>query len=70
MLAASEKRPVRTGSGRETLDKPMTRAQARRWGDRHMPADLKAAGFETIIFASDPIINGGTFFRVNYGKKC
>ena len=70
MLNVAEKRVVRVGSGRETLGKPMTRAQAKRYGDRNMPGDLKRAGFETVVFSSDPEINGGIFFRVNYGKKC
>lgn len=64
----TEKRPVRVGLGE--LSKPMTRQQAWRYGERNMPRSLRQAGFETIVFASDPVINGGLFFRVNYGKKC
>lgn len=66
--SAQEKREVRVGSGREALPLPMTFAQAKRYGDRNMPADLKQVGFETDIFVSDLEINGGTFFRINYGK--
>lgn len=65
---ASERRPVRVGLGQ--LPKPMTRQQARRYGERNIPPDLKRAGFETVVFASDPAINGSSFYRVNYGKKC
>lgn len=67
MNAHSEKREVRIGSGREALPAPMTLAQARRYGKRNMPNDLKRVGFKTEVFVSDPEINGGTFFRVNYG---
>lgn len=63
-----EKREVRIGAGRGALPQFMTQAQARRYGDRHMPADLKRAGFKTDVFVSDPEINGGSFFRINYGK--
>lgn len=63
-----EKRTVKFGLS--TLPNPMTEAQAKRYGDRNMPSDLKRAGFETVIFSSDAEINGGTFFRITYGKKC
>jgi len=46
----------------------MTIAQAKRYGDKNMPQDLRRAGFGTTIFVSDPEINGAVFFRVNYGK--
>lgn len=55
--------------GLSTLDKPMTRAQAKRWGERNMPTDLKRAGFETFVGKSDAEMHGGVWFRVNYGKK-
>ena len=60
-----EKRPVKIGSG--TL-RPMTQAQAQLYGLRTMPSDLKTAGFECIIFVSDPEINGSIFYRINYCK--
>jgi hypothetical protein len=66
----SEKREVRIGSGRHALDKPMTREQARRYGEANMPKDLRQAGFETVVFVSDPEINDATFFRINYGMRC
>lgn len=62
-----EKLPVKVGLG--TLDKPMTRAQAQRHGDKHMPADLRRAGFECVVFRSDREIHGGDWFRINYGMK-
>ena len=46
----------------------MTKEQARRYGEANMPADLKRSAFQTCVFTSDPEINGGTFFRVSYGK--
>lgn len=63
-----EKREVRIGAGRGALSQFMTQAQAQRYGDSHMPADLKRAGFKTDVFVSDPGINGGTFFRISYCK--
>lgn len=61
-----EKRPVRVGLG--VLPQPMTRAQARRYGEANLPADIKAAGFGVSVFASNPEIHGEKFFRVLYGK--
>jgi len=64
----SEKLPVKVGCG--TLDKPMTRAQAQRYGEKVMPTDLKRAGFECVIARTDIEIHGGEWFRINYGMKC
>lgn len=49
-------------------DRMMTKAQAKRYGDRHMPSNLKACGFKTVIFTADPEINGWLGYRINYGK--
>jgi hypothetical protein len=54
--------------GLHTLDKAMTREQAMRYGQRHMPADLKRAGFQCVVAKSDPEMHGGEWFRINYGK--
>jgi hypothetical protein len=62
-----EKLPVKVGI--LTLDKPMTRKQAERYGNSQMPADLKRAGFQCFVARSDAEMHGGTWFRVNYGKK-
>jgi hypothetical protein len=62
----NEKLPVK--SGLSTLDRPMTRAAAFRYGEQHMPADLRRAGFKTIIAKSDADLHGGVWFRINYGK--
>ena len=43
-------------------------AQARRYGAKNMPGDLKRAGFQVCVFASDAEINGGIFYRVSYGR--
>lgn len=48
---------------------PMTVRQAMRYGNAHMPTDMKRAGFKTVIFTSDPEINGGVFFRINYAYE-
>lgn len=61
-----EKLPVKIGL--HTLDKPMTRAQAQRYGNRNMPKDLRRAGFQCVVARSDAEIHGGTWFRINYGK--
>jgi hypothetical protein len=58
--------PVKVGLS--TLDKPMTKMQAFKYGEKHMPKDLKRAGFQTVIFTSDPVIHGGLWYRINYGK--
>ena len=55
--------------GLTTLDRPMTRSQAKRWGDRHMAKDAKRAGFLTVVTKSDAEMHGGVWFRVNYGRK-
>jgi hypothetical protein len=62
----TEKRIVKVGI--DQLTKPMTFEEAKNWGERNIPRDLKAAGFKASVFTSDPEINGGTFFRINYGK--
>lgn len=59
--------PVKVGVN-ETLPRQMTREQAMRYGQRHMPRDLKRAGFDTVVCLSDPEIHGGTWLRINYGK--
>lgn len=61
-----EKRIVKFGLGK--LDKPMTLNQAKKVGERMMPSDLRKAGFNCTVFVSDPEINGGLFYRINYGK--
>ena len=46
----------------------MTLKQAFRHGNKHMPADLKRAGFKSAIFTSDPEIHGEHYYRIGYGK--
>lgn len=58
-----------TKMGLHTFDKPMSKEQAKRYGDRHMPSDLRAAGFKTVIFTADPEINGWLGYRINYGMR-
>lgn len=65
--AAATQREVRFGHGK--LDVPMTIDQAKKWGERHMPQDLKKAGFTTVIFESDPELHGGLWYRINFGKN-
>lgn len=59
---------VRVGC-HDRLPTRMTKKQAKRWGDKNMPMDLRRAGFETVVFTADPDINGWSGYRVNYGKK-
>lgn len=58
--------PVKIGSC--TLNKPMTRAQALRYGEHHMPLALKRAGFKTVVFKSNSEIHGGSWYRISYAK--
>lgn len=64
---SQEKRIVKVGL--HTLDKPMTREQAMRYGIRRMPPDLKRTGFECVVARSDTDMHGGLWFRINYGKR-
>jgi hypothetical protein len=67
------KLPVKHGCGYITdgnlNPRLMTRQQAQRHGERTMPADLKRAGFQCVVAQSDPEMHGGSWFRINYGKK-
>ena len=59
--------PVKGGSN-EVIGQ-FTIAQALRLGKTNMPADLKRAGFECVIFKADPKIHGSEYLRINYGKQ-
>lgn len=63
----TERLSVKVGSG--VLEKQMTRSQAQRWGQQNMPSDLKSAGFAVDVYRTDPVINGGDWFRVSYVKR-
>ena len=65
-MNSSEKFPVKVGLG--TLDKKMTRAAAHRYGVKNMPADLRRAGFQTVVAKTDIDLHGGVWLRINYGK--
>mgnify|MGYP006055346659 FL=1 len=60
------------GTGRELIypGAMLTREQARRYGDKAMPQDLRKSGFRTHVFQSDPEIQGESYYRVTYGKEC
>lgn len=60
------------GVGRELVfpGAEMTRAQAQRYAERAMPADLRRAGFKAGVFESDPDIHGAHYFRIGFGKVC
>lgn len=60
------KRTVKIGL--TTLPRPMTYAQALKFGNRHMPEHLKRTNFKTVIFVSDKDINGSLFYRINFAK--
>ena len=48
----------------------MTREQAQRYANRTIPRRLKRLGFVGYVFESDPVIHGGRYFRITYGKEC
>jgi len=54
--------------GQQTLDKKMTRAQAQRYGERHMPPELRRAGFKCVVAQTRQDIHDWTGLRINYGK--
>lgn len=60
------------GTGRELIypGACLSREQARRYGEKNMPRDLRCAGFKAHVFESDPQIHGAHYFRVTYGKEC
>lgn len=47
----------------------MTLKQCYAYGKKHMPIDLKLAGFIVSVFISNININGSLFYRINYGKQ-
>lgn len=63
---ARQKLPVKVGLS--TLETPMTKTQAARYGNNAMPSDLKRAGFKCSVFQSDPQLHGSLFYRINYSK--
>jgi hypothetical protein len=65
----TEKRPVIIGENRpNSYSTTMTKSEALRYARRIMPKDLARAGFSASIFASDPELHGGLWWRVNYSK--
>lgn len=60
------------GTGRELIypGACLSREQARRYGEKNMPRDLRRAGFKAHVFESDAQIHGAHYFRVTYGKEC
>lgn len=58
------------GTGRELIypGACLSRAQAQRYAEKHMPEDLRKAGFKAGVFESDPEIHGAHYFRIGYGK--
>ncbi len=54
------KLPVKFGVS--VLPMLLSYKQALAYGEKHMPRDLKAAGFKTSIFIGDG------FLRINFGK--
>lgn len=61
-----EKMIVKVGSGQ--LDRLMNISQAKRWGEKNMPADLRRAGFKVDVLTSNPELHGGLWLRVSYAK--
>ena len=62
----SERLEVRVGIG--SLPNPMTEKQARAWGEKNMPGDLRRAGFQVYVSRSDKELHGGNWWRVAFGK--
>lgn len=62
--------PTLIGENRPDSDSPMlTEAGARRYGERLMPADLRAAGFTVDLYRATREVNGWDGWRVSYGKR-
>jgi hypothetical protein len=57
-----------TKIGLSTLPAPMNEKQAKAYGKRNMPSDLRRAGFVVSVFRSDLEIHGADFYRINYSK--
>jgi hypothetical protein len=66
MTDCTEKLLVKIGIG--VLAKPMTRAQAQRYGEKNIPKDLRRAGFKVAVSRSCAEIHDGNWFRISYGK--
>ena len=66
MTDCAEKLLVKIGI--DVLDKPMTRTQAQRYGEKNIPKDLRRDGFKTAVSRSCAEIHGGNWFRISYGK--
>lgn len=61
-MSCPEKRPVRFGLS--VLPVPMTKAQAKRYGEAHIPPDRKAAGITVAVYVSNPAIRGERYYRI------
>lgn len=59
-----------TKCGLHVFDKPMTKAQAVRWGERNIPPELKRANFRVSVYEATIDINGWDGYRINFGKVC
>ena len=57
------------GTGRELIG-VMTKKQAQRYAERNIDPALKRVGFKASVFESDPVIHGGHYYIVCYGKNC
>lgn len=55
--------------GQQTLPNRLTEKQARLYGERRMPKELRRAGFEVVLFHACEDINGWDGIRINYGKR-
>lgn len=60
------------GTGHELIypGAVLSRKQAQRYGEKHMPRDLKRVGFKAYVFEADPQLHGARYFRITYGKEC
>lgn len=68
MAKTADRFQVKVGSGNESLNEQMTVTQARRYGDRNMPADLRRAGFKAVVCKAEAVIHRRVWLRVSYAK--
>lgn len=67
MTLASPKFTVRVGL--TELPNRLTAAQARRYGERHMPRDLRRVGFSVVLTPTSTDIHGWSGLRINYAGQ-
>lgn len=67
MTHAAPKFTIRVGL--TELPKRMTATQARRYGERHLPRDLRRVGFAVVLTPTTTDTHGWTGLRINYAGQ-